>query len=300
MDNQYVLVTAAYNEEKFIEPTLRSIVEQTSRPVEWIVVSDGSTDATDEIVKRYAAEYPFIRLHRITKDHPRNFTAQVSAINEGLQQLASKSHAFVGNLDADITLDPGYFEALIDKFQKDTALGLGGGTIYERSRSGMFLPRKTNAHHSVAHACQLFRRQCFEVIGGAYVPLPYGGPDTVAEVSARMMRWKVQSFDDLKVYHHRFTNGAEGAVKGCFRQGKMDYSLGALPSFELIKIARRLGDRPLVFGAIARFAGFISSYLANDRRAVEKEFITYLRAEQAQRVRRLLRFGSNWQPAEHD
>src|ERR1039457_6463309 len=107
--DSFVLVTAAYNEEKYIEQTLRSIVAQTLRPAKWIVVSDGSTDKTDEIVKRYASEHDFIQLCRITEDHPRNFAAQVYAINRGLAELKGTGYSFVGNLDADITLEPEYF-----------------------------------------------------------------------------------------------------------------------------------------------------------------------------------------------
>src|ERR1700685_1495981 len=99
--SSYVLVTAAYNEGKLIEQTIQSIVSQTLRPVKWIVVSDGSTDKTDDIVKRYAAENDFIQLDRITEDHPRNFAAQVNAINRGLSQLAATEYDFAGNLDAD-------------------------------------------------------------------------------------------------------------------------------------------------------------------------------------------------------
>ena len=53
-----------------------SIVHQTVSPTGWIIVSDGSTDRTDEIVRSYADKYNYIELHRITEDHPRNLTAQ--------------------------------------------------------------------------------------------------------------------------------------------------------------------------------------------------------------------------------
>ena len=83
----YGLATAAYNEEKIMEQTIQSIVAQTHRPQKWIIVSDGSTDRTDEIVRSYAAQYEFIELDRISEDHPRNFTAQVNAINRGFSKL---------------------------------------------------------------------------------------------------------------------------------------------------------------------------------------------------------------------
>jgi poly-beta-1,6-N-acetyl-D-glucosamine synthase len=291
--DSYVLVTAAYNEEKLIEQTVRSIVAQTFRPAKWIIVSDGSTDKTDDIVKRYAAENAFIELHRITEDHPRNFAAQVYAINRGLAQLKEMDYGFVGNLDADITLEPDYFARLLDKFRLDAGLGLGGGTVCERSPDGEFRPRKVSSVTAVPHACQLFRRSCFEAIGGAYVPLRYGGPDTHAEILARMNHWQVTSFSDLKVFHHRPTNSAEGVLRGWFRQGKMDYSLGALPVFELFKLLRRLWVKPYLIGAMARCAGFIDSYWRREGREVPQDFILYLRQEQKQRVIDMFRPAGN-------
>jgi poly-beta-1,6-N-acetyl-D-glucosamine synthase len=282
--DSFVLVTAAYNEEKLIEQTVRSIVAQTLRPAKWMIVSDGSTDKTDDIVKRYAAENAFIELLRITEDHPRNFAAQVYAINRGLSQLKEMDYGFVGNLDADITLEPDYFSRLLEKFRLDAGLGLGGGTVCERSPDGEFRPRKVSSVTAVPHACQLFRRSCFEAIGGAYVPLRYGGPDTHAEILARMNHWQVTSFPDLKVFHHRPTNSAEGVLRGWFRQGKMDYSLGALPVFEFFKLLRRLWVKPYLIGAMARCAGFIDSYWRREGREVPEDFILYLRQEQKQRV----------------
>ncbi len=287
--SSYVLVTAAYNEERLIEQVILSIVAQTVPPDKWIIVSDGSTDRTDEIVAKYASAHGFIQLCRISEDHPRNFAAQVNAINRGLSVLSSKDYAFVGNMDADITLEPDYFENLLEKFRQDPLLGLGGGTIYEQSGKGSFKERRGNSIASVAHACQLFRRECFEAIGGAYPPLPYGGPDTYAGIVARMKSWRVISFNDLKVFHHRQTGSVGGVLRGGFRQGKMDYSLGTLPLFEVLKLVRRTLMRPFLIGSIVRFAGFLDSYRQRERRAVPDDFVFYFRQEQRQRLARLFR-----------
>jgi len=298
--DSYVLVTAAYNEERFIDQTIRSIVSQTVRPAKWIIVSDGSTDKTDDIVQSYAAANPFIHLYRITEDHPRNFAAQVNAINTGLAQLKDAEYSLVGNLDADITLEPEYFALLLEKFRLDPRLGLGGGTVCERRSDGKFRPRTITSSTAVAHACQLFRRDCFEAIGGCYLPLRYGGPDTHAEILVRMKRWRVASFADLNVFHHRPTNSAEGVLRGWYRQGKMDYSLGALPVFELFKLLRRVWVKPYLIGSMARCAGFIHSYCQQEERAVPNDFVVYLRQEQKQRVLNLFRSAWSRHASERD
>lgn len=286
---KYVLVTAAYNEGNFIENTIRSVVAQSRQPSKWLVVSDGSTDNTDEIVARYAAQHPFIQLCRLSEDHVRNFAAQVHAINSGIAELAGTEFDFIGNLDADITFSPLYFEGLLEKFRQDPHLGLAGGVITEISPDGVFRGRRDNSLTSVAHAVQLFRRECFQGIGGKYMPLPHGGPDTYAEVSARMKGWRVASFADLEIQHHRVTGSAGGMLRGCFRQGRMDQSLGTLPAFELMKILRRVHLKPVIIGAAARGAGFLYSHLCREPRAVSTEFAGYFRREQSSRLRQLLR-----------
>jgi hypothetical protein len=214
--------------------------------------------------------------------------------------LKDTEYSFVGNLDADITLEPDYFSRLLEKFRLNPNLGLGGGSIYERSPAGEFYPRTVSTVTSVAHACQLFRRECFAAVGGAYRALRYGGPDTYAETSARMKHWQVSSFSDLKVFHHRPTNSAEGVLRGWFRQGKMDYSLGALPVFELFKLLRRVWVPPYVLGSMARCAGFVQSYLQREERQVPDDFIVFLRQEQKQRVIDFLRPNRMRRAAERD
>jgi poly-beta-1,6-N-acetyl-D-glucosamine synthase len=288
-DDSYVLVTAAYNEGAFIESTIRSVISQGVPPLKWVIVSDGSTDNTDEIIRRYASRYDFIQLCRISEDHPRNFAAQVNAINAGVAQLRGTEYEFIGNMDADVTMEPNYFRLLLEKFRRNPKLGLGGGMIYEQDVDGNFKSRRTNSRTSVAHACQLFRKGCFASVGGKYIPLPYGGPDTYAETTARMKGWNVESFEDLTVCHHRPTGSAGGLLRSCFRQGKMDYSLGALPLFEILKLASRVWVKPYLIGSIARLAGFVHSYSQREQRAVPNEFMSYLRKEQRRRLSGLFR-----------
>ena len=289
MKPSYVLVTAAYNEERFIENTILSVIAQEWSPTEWNIVSDASTDKTDKIIESYAARYDFIHLVRITEEHPRNFAAQVNAINTGIRQLKSTDFEYFGNLDADITLDPDYFSYLLEKFVSNPRLGLAGGAIYEKSGDGQFRGRKRNSVKSVAHACQFFRRECFESVGGCYFPMPYGAPDVYAEVAARMRSWEVMSFSDLPVHHHRFTGSADHYLRNCFRQGKADYSLGTLPMFELVRVMRRSADKPYVIGSLVRLAGFGHSYWMREPRPVPEEFRRYIRREQAQRLVRLFK-----------
>jgi poly-beta-1,6-N-acetyl-D-glucosamine synthase len=281
--SSYALATAAYNEEKLIEKVIQSITSQTVLPKKWVIVNDGSSDRTAEIVRKYADQYPFIELYTITEEHPRDLTAQVHAINRGFAQLKNVESDFVGNLDADVTLEPAYFERLLEKFAEDPRLGLAGGFIHEE-KEGQFQSRKSNVESSVAHAVQLFRRECLEELGG-YRPFTWAGADWYAEVTLRMKGWNVHSIPELRAFHHRPTGKGFGVFKYAYRGGMMDFYMGTHPLFETIKMARRLGEKPYVVGAAVRFSGFISAYWKRLPRQVPDEFMAYLRKEQMARIR---------------
>jgi len=285
MSKAYVLITAAHNEEKFIAATIRSVIAQSVLPQRWIIVSDASSDGTDDIVRQHAAQHGFIRLHGISDNHPRNFGAQVDAIKAGYAGLKDLEFAFIGNVDADVVLPPNYYETLLQKLADNPRLGLAGGFIYEDYGRG-FKPRRTNSVNSVAHATQFFRRECYEAIGG-YLRLPYGGPDWVAEIMVRQRGWTVQAFPELVVQHFRPTASAGGSLRGSWHQGRMDHSLGSLPLFETLKCLRRLPERPFVLGALARLLAFAYSWLCRAPLLVPEDVARYLRAEQRQRLQAL-------------
>jgi biofilm PGA synthesis N-glycosyltransferase PgaC len=284
----YVLITAARNEEAYIETTIRAVVEQDTRPKEWVIVSDGSTDGTDDIVRRYLPRHDFIRFVRRSAGEERSFASKVQAFRVGYQHLRETCYRYIGNLDGDVSFDRDYHDRILATFQADARLGIAGGFIYEE-HGGRFVRRPSNSVGSVAGAVQLFRRECFEAIGG-HVPLKYGGEDTWAEVMARMAGWRVRSVGDVKAYHHRRTASARGKVLvSRFVEGRADFALGNHPTFEAFKCIRRLTEQPYVVGTLCRLAGFVWGAIRPEERTVTPEFVRYLRKEQTERIRRLRR-----------
>lgn len=282
----YVIITPARNEAAFIEKTINSVCSQSKLPLKWVVVSDNSTDRTDEIVSEYAKQYGFIKLLRRENKEERNFGARARAIVIGYNEVRHLDYQFIGNLDADVSFGPDYYGAVLDLLQANPMLGIAGGFIYEE-RDGVFQSRQFNTERSVAGALQLFRRKCFEDIGG-YFPMPYGGPDTVAEVMARMHGWEVRAFPELKVNHYRPTSSAEGPWKSRFRQGLKEYSLGTHPFYLFLKCCRRFSDKNLKFGSLATFAGFLWAYIRWEKRTLPPEFVRYFRKEQMRYIRSII------------
>lgn len=280
---EYCLMTAAYNEEENIARTIDSVLSQTLLPKRWVIVSDGSVDRTDEIVNAYADKHDFIRFLRMKRAPGRSFGRKVLALRAGCELLGDLKFDFIGNLDADVSVEATYFEDLMARFENNPSLGIVGGFVCEQS-DGEFRSRRANRAYSVAHAAQLVRRECYEAIGG-YAVLEYGGEDWYAQVSAQIKGWTVAAYPELKILHHRHTGEADNLVRHKFRQGRMDYSFGSDALFEVLKCLQRVPEKPFLIGSSARLMGFFWSYIRRDQRPVSDEFVAFLRKEQKQKIR---------------
>ncbi len=282
----YVLITPCRNEADYIEGTLRAVIAQTIRPQKWAIVSDGSTDRTDKIVESYAERHDFILFLRRSGDRQRNFGSKVESIELAYQHLRELQFDFVGNLDADITFDCNYYANILLKFEQDERLGIAGGRRLD-VYNGRLIPIRS-AQNSVAGAVQLFRRACYEAIGG-YQRLSCGGIDAVAETMARMQGWRVESFLGIPYYHHRVTGTAiDGVLKARFKMGVQHRLIGYHPAFHLVSCMFHASSYPFILGSLASIAGYVWASLRRREKAVSNDFVRYLRGEQLMRLRSLL------------
>jgi glycosyltransferase involved in cell wall biosynthesis len=250
----YVLITPAHNEEAFIAKTLDSMIAQTVLPERWVIVDDGSTDETGEIVERYASRYPWIELVRLPQHRDRSFAGKVHAFNAGLERLQSLQLDVIGNLDADLSFEPDYLEFLMRKFSEDPKLGVAGTPFmedgYDSTRDSF------EGENHVAGGCQLFTRQCFQDVGG-YIPNRAGGIDWIAVTTARMKGWKTRSFPEKRFHHYR-TLGTAGrsSAAASFSYGEKDYYLGGSPIWELFRVAYRMTKQPVLIDGLALLSGY--------------------------------------------
>lgn len=290
----YVLITPARNEAEFIEETIRSVVAQTVRPLAWVIVSDGSTDGMDDIVKRYSAEHPWIELVRMPERRERHFAGKVHAFNAGYARMKDLKYDAIGSLDADISFDKDYFAFLLGKLATDPALGLVG-TPFSTDSGKSYDYRYVSIEH-VSGACQLFRRTCFESIGG-YVPVKGGGIDHIAVITARMKGWKTRTFTEKTCIHHRTIGTAErGVLNARFRTGAQDYALGGHPIWELFRTLYQMSKRPFVIGGLFLGAGYAWAVICRAKRPISHEMVVFRRREQMQRLRKFV-LGNRISPA---
>jgi len=282
----YVLITPARNEAQFIELTLKSVVSQTVHPLRWVIVSDGSTDGTDELVNKYSAHNTWIELVRLPERKERHFAAKVLAFNAGWERVIHLPYSIIGNLDADISFDCEHLEFLLSKFAENPRLGVGGTPFTEGK--GTYDFRFTSIEH-VSGACQLFRRECFEAIGG-YTPIKGGGVDLVAVVTSRMKGWQTRSFPEKVCLHHRkMGSGMNRGLKLSFKWGQSDHRLGSHPVWQLFRCFYQMTNRPYVLGGAFCLSGYYFSFLTRRPRAVTKEFAEFRGKEQMERLKRLFK-----------
>lgn len=284
----YVLVTPARNEEKNIERTIQSMICQTHLPLKWVIVNDGSTDATASIVTRYAGEHKWIELVEMPLRRDRSFAAKVNSFNAGYERVKHLPYEVIGNLDADLSFEKDYLEFLLKKFSEDPLLGVAG-TIFKEAGGYSTDTDSFEGQTHVPGGCQLFRRECFSDIGG-YIPIKAGGIDWIAVTTARMRGWKTRSFREKAFFHHRSLGTAErSALASGFSYGEKDYYLGWHPLWEAFRVLYKMTKRPYFLGGAVLGAGYLWAFVKQTPRAVSKELMRFHRAEQMLKLRTILK-----------
>ena len=243
----YALVTPARNEAELIELTLQSVVTQTALPLRWIIVSDGSTDGTDQIVQEYVERHPWIELLRLASGGPQRRAGKARAFDAGYERLRDVPYDIVGNLDADLSFDEEFFAFLLERFAEMPELGVAGTPFREGAVHYDY--RFTNINH-VSGGCQLFRRECFEDVGG-YLPVEGGGIDWIAVTTARMKggRREPSSRRSASITG-RWARRCDGGWEVWFQRGAEDYALGGHPLWQVFRSVYQSTSRPYVIGGL--------------------------------------------------
>lgn len=282
----YVLITPARNEAKYIESTIRSVINQTTLPLKWVIVSDGSTDGTDSIAEKYAAGRPWIEVMKMPERRERHFAGKVGAFNAGFERVRDLPYEVIGNLDGDISFGPDHFEFLITRFAENTSLGVAGTAFVEDERVA-YDYNFTDINH-VSGQCQLFRKECFQSIGG-YRPRKIGGIDLVAVVTARMQGWQTRTFPEKVFMHHRtMGTGTHSALMAHYKTGRLNYVLGSHPLWEAARAIYQMTKRPYLLRGLLCFAGYCRELLKRTDKDVPAEYVAFVRREQMKRLKKFL------------
>lgn len=284
---KYVIITPARDEEDFLRKTILAVANQTVKPIQWIIIDDGSGDGTGEIIDDFARLYPWITArHRSDRGHREAGAGVVHTFYDGYALIGPTEWEFLVKLDADLSFPPDYFERCFAEFDKDPSLGIGGGGIYHEVEGGLELEETPQFH--VRGATKIYRRECWDQLGGL---LRAPGWDTVDELKANMLGWTTRSFPDLRVSHYRFTGAADGAWKNSVKDGRANYITGYHPLFMLFKCVRRLVQKPYLSCSLGLMWGYVSGYWKRLPQVQDPMLIRYTRNQQ---MRRLLLLDSIW------
>lgn len=280
MPYRLVIISPCRDEAQFLAVTLNSMVNQTRPPHRWLIVDDGSTDATPEIVSRFAAAYPWIELLRRERPGTRQLgPGVVSAFNAGLAHLGDDPYDIIAKFDCDLEFEPDCVAAILAHFE-DPQVGMAGGATYLKLGNKLILESPVSYH--VPGQAKFYRRACFEAIGGLQ---PIYGWDIIDETDARRRGWRTIGDHSIPIIHHRLQGSSFGIIQGRLIWGRGAYAIGSHPLFALARGLYRMCEHPWGIGGAAFLWGFLAGYFQPEiNRITDTELIRYLRKEQLHRL----------------
>jgi glycosyltransferase involved in cell wall biosynthesis len=255
----YILATPCKNEESSLPALAESIINQTIMPKLWVIVDDGSTDKSYEILKDLELKHSWIKILSC-KEAKRDLSFHYAKIVDSGLKFAVEfcaqhdlSFAYIGLIDADMILENRFFEKIIDRFEKNPNLGVASGsTAYYDSDE---LITETGRDNLPIGGLRLWRRKCFFETGG--FPITYSA-DSVSNVLAILKGWELKKFDDIMGIQTRRTSSSVGLWKGYKTKGESDYYRDYHPLYVMLKVIKYIFTYPFYIG-IAYLYGYIKA-----------------------------------------
>jgi poly-beta-1,6-N-acetyl-D-glucosamine synthase len=290
---RYCLITPCRDEAKFARRTLNSVVRQSVPPSAWVIVDDGSSDATPSILAEYAQRFPFIRIVRREDRGDRKLgSGVIEAFYAGFATVRPEDFDYLCKLDLDLDLPPRYFEELMRRMEAEPRIGTCSGKPYftwpgfeERpsefpitGESGL-VPELIGDENSVG-AAKFYRTRCFAEIGGFVRELMWDGIDGHR---CRQLGWIAVSWDDpeLRFIHLRpMGTSHRNWWTGRVRHGAGQYFMGTSAVYMLASALRRALHPPVVLGSLAILRGYFGSMLRGTPRYGDDAFRRFLRSYQ--------------------
>jgi glycosyltransferase involved in cell wall biosynthesis len=279
MSQRYVLISPCRNEAQYMRQTLDAVVGQSVLPAKWVIVDDGSSDATPQILAEYAARYPWIEtVTRNDRGHRAVGPGVVDAFYSGYAVINPHEYEFVCKLDLDLRLPPQYFEILMQRMAADPRIATCSGKAYVEE-NGVLIPERHGDDTSLGMT-KFYRVTCFEAIGGFVREVMWDGIDNH---QCRMRGWVACSWDepDLRFVHLRPMGSSQDSIyTGRMRHGYGQYFMGTGFWFMAASALSRVTQKPYVLGSVAMLWGWVKAALQRKRRYENPEFRRFLRRYQ--------------------
>jgi biofilm PGA synthesis N-glycosyltransferase PgaC len=277
---KHIIIMPAHNEAALIARTLQSIADQTERPDRLLVVDDGSTDATADIVRQFMTRHPWIALVSGRKSGPGRRYRVVEVFNQGYEQVRGERADYVSKIDADLIFPTDYFERLFRLMDADRTIGAAGGVLEEVTASGRRHRLRMPDNH-VPGPVKTIRKEVFEEMGG-FVPML--GWDIIDLVKIRSLGYRTVCLPELVVIHQRQTAAATGILRGNVRMGHGAYVIGTHPLFAVGRAVYRMFEPPYVLAGLALGYGYFRSWFKRAEQMPDRGLIAALQSEQLYRL----------------
>jgi poly-beta-1,6-N-acetyl-D-glucosamine synthase len=274
----YVAITPARDEQALLPGLIDSMTSQAVLPRRWIIVDDGSSDATGAIIDAAAARYPFIEPRHLPRDRKREPGGE-SVIMRFLDSQFWAGAQFLVRFDADLLFGPNYLKLLFEEFAHDPKLGIASGELFEPDGDGWSAARTPEFH--TRGPSKVYSRACFDAIGGLESGL---GWDTIDEVRAMMAGYRTRSFRHIQAYHRRVTNSARGLWRGRLALGEAAWRAGYSPLFMIARSVHSAFDPPFPLCGALMLAGYVGAALSGKPISVDQSVVRFVRSEQWRRL----------------
>ena len=285
-NRKIAVVSPCRNESEFMRRTLDSVVAQSVQPALWVIVDDGSTDGSLEIIRSYMEQHSWIRLVPLPdRGHRAVGPGVVQAFYAGLDTVPLEDYPYLCKLDLDLDLPPRYFETLLERMEADPQIGTCSGKPYVR-RGDTLVSERRGDEMSVGMT-KFYRRECFEAIGGFVREVMW---DAIDCHKARQLGWKAVSWDhpDLNFEHLRPMGSSQTSIyTGRRRHGFGQYFMGTDPLYFLATAVFRALEPPYILGGLSMIQGYVGAWLRRAPRLEDAELRAFIRRYQ----RRALRVG---------
>jgi poly-beta-1,6-N-acetyl-D-glucosamine synthase len=277
MQRKYIIITPVRDEIDTIAIVLKSVIDQTIKPVQWLIIDDGSTDGTREVLSEYGHRFDWIRvILRPFRSERMVGENIVHILNEGLEAAKSISWDFWSKLDADVSIREDHYEKLLDTFESDPKLGIASGLCFI-PEGNEFRLEWTPSHQPLGKS-RLYRRECWEEIGSL---APRRHWDVIDIYSAQYHGWITRSFPEITVIHYRPTDAAQKNPLGRrYDAGFHYYTMGYHPIYLLARSIRAMWDStPYLVSGIAIYTGYLAALITRQP-FYDESLKTYIRARQ--------------------
>ena len=279
-NDMYIIVTPAKNEGEHLPKVAEAVIAQTVPPLLWVIVDDGSTDRTPDIIRTLEDQYIWIKSIRLPP-HPRDITFHYSYVCKSgfdyatqLCKTNAMRYNFIGLLDADTVLEKTYFEKLSTEFNKNSRLGIASGHITD-------MPDKEISWADIKNdepdrplprgSGRLWRKECFfETEGYPIEP----SPDSISNVKASLRGWEIRQFGHIKAIQLRYTSVAQVFWNGYRINGSTAYYLNKHPLLVLLGSFSYSIQKPYYIG-LAYLYGYLLEWYQKSPKINDSEIRGY-------------------------